>query len=288
MDPPSVLFHHPLSFSSQIVRLAAAECAVTIALVDVDIGAGHENYAPWYVAINPDAVVPTLMDNGNTITDCVRISRFLDSTSGGEVLTPDSPDERGIAAYWIDRQQGIRERELSYGMAKGVAGRFVRLELNRRRRLLERRKRQNPSLAARYDAKLRDLARWQKHLQDPAARQTVIDEAVRGIADLERHLAGRKYIAGDRYSLADVVWTVLLARVTMLGEEDWFSPSKCPNVSGYFRRMSQRPSFALAPVYTQLPKRILFRTMMHAHGNNVALVALSASTLLLLLRQVLV
>lgn len=283
MQPPRVLFHHPLSFSSQIVRLAAAECEVSLALVDVDIGPGHENYAPWYFAINPKAVVPTLVDDGSAITDCVRISQFLESTSGGEVLTPDDPEACKTAAHWIERQQTIRERELSYGLAAGIAGRLARLELGHRRRLLKRRQRQNPALAGLYEAKLMDLEAWQHCLRDPRATQSVIDEAVNAITDLESHLADRTYVAGDRYSLADVVWTVLLARVRMLGMENWLSPSERPNVAAYFQRMRQRPSFAAAPIHTQLPKSYLIRALFRAHGKNLALVGLSITAGLLLI-----
>ena len=56
---------------------------------------------------------------------------------------------------------------------------------------------------------------------------------------------GNQFLVGQHYSLADVLGTVLCGRVHMLKGESMFGP----NVSAYFKRMEQRPSFHKTPIY---------------------------------------
>ena len=52
-----LLYDHPSSICSQMARLALAEKRVPYSRRTVDIMDTHEQFEPWYVALNPKAVV---------------------------------------------------------------------------------------------------------------------------------------------------------------------------------------------------------------------------------------
>lgn len=56
------LYFHPLSPASQKVRLTLAEKSLDWELKSVDL-ANKENLEPWYLALNPLGVLPTLVDD---------------------------------------------------------------------------------------------------------------------------------------------------------------------------------------------------------------------------------
>lgn len=65
-------------------------------------------------------------------------------------------------------------------------------------------------------------------------------------SDLDRHLADQILIARSRYSLADVAWTVTVARAVMRGEAPLVER---PNLEAWYERMCQRPSFRSAEIW---------------------------------------
>ena len=66
---------------------------------------------------------------------------------------------------------------------------------------------------------------------------------------LEKHLAdcGGPWLAGDRFTLADVSWIVILDRIVEVDWEAYFwSSGKRPHVAAYWDRLRSRPSYAKA------------------------------------------
>ena len=59
-DTPT-LYHFEKSYCSQIVRLVLEEDAVVYKSRAMDIHGAKEQISPWYMKINPNAVVPTLI-----------------------------------------------------------------------------------------------------------------------------------------------------------------------------------------------------------------------------------
>lgn len=94
IEPPqATLFHILPSSCSQKVRLVLAEKQVPYTGKLVNIGPAMENYEPWYVRLNPRAVVPTLVHGETVITDSARILRYVDDTFDGPSLMPKTPPD---------------------------------------------------------------------------------------------------------------------------------------------------------------------------------------------------
>ena len=67
------------------VRLALAEKGIPYRSYEVNLGA-YENYASWFLKINPKSQVPVLEDNNKYIIDSAAIIRYLDDVYGWFII----------------------------------------------------------------------------------------------------------------------------------------------------------------------------------------------------------
>ena len=155
-----LLYDFPGSICSQMARLALAEKGASYDRQIVDIMDKAEQFEPWYTALNPRAVVPTLKIGEEIVTDTINIVKRVDSDCDGPSLTP--ADDAGAEAMdaMMRDIMGLHYGVLLYsrrlepdGTAPLVAtrGRFLRAMLDmhpERAELLERRIAGNERLLA--------------------------------------------------------------------------------------------------------------------------------------------
>ena len=278
MDPAQqlTLFHFPHSLCSQKVRLSLVEKGVAWRDRIVNIGPVLENYEPWYMRLNPRGVVPTLSHDGEVITDSARIVRYVDEHLPGMSLQPGDPEAHATMEHWIERQDSFPMRELSLARTPPALASIIRRGVARRLRVLAAYRDRTPELARRYQARLDDLERSLRLVAAPgevAALQRRLDDL---LEELDARLDdGRPWIAGDTYSLADVVWTVFLARVHMLSSRPPWA-ERLPALAAYWRRVRARPSFAKAGIVDRRrPLKLLPHVLPYALPRAAAAVALA-------------
>lgn len=250
-----LLYHYPYSLCSQKVRLALAELGLPWEGRVVDIGPAMENYEAWYCRINPRMVVPTLVDSGEVITDSTRILRHLGSVGGR--LYPE--DEQEEIDRWIDTADALSLRELSYERFGGLLGWLAAWSFTRRARVLARQAEAHPELAEHYRARLEDVEQWSALREDVAALRRLEREVEERLDEVDAALAARPWIAGPRYSLADVIWTVVAARLQALGMGE--SLARRRHLARWWRRVRARPSFATAGVVDRVEPAQVLRTL---------------------------
>lgn len=240
------LFHIWPSLCSQKARLALAEKGVAYQGRIVNIGPPMENYEPWYVRMNPAAVVPTLKHGETVVTDSLRIVRYVDEAFPGPALTPEEPEARAAQDALLERIDRLQIRTISYAprreRVRGLVAGVVGLRARRLRRLA----RDNPDLREAYERKLRDVEGWRAAVLDPSAAEAARAEVVGVLDALEASLEARggPFVLGERYTLADVLATTLAARVRMLGRGELVSSR--PRLAAWYERVRARPSFAAA------------------------------------------
>jgi tetrachloro-p-hydroquinone reductive dehalogenase len=281
------LYHYPLSFRSQVARLVLTECGIPWEGQVVDIGPLHENFRPWYMRINPKGTVPTLEHNGRHIVETIDIIRYVNENLHGKNLVPEDPEAAVVMDRWVRIQDGFPERELTYGTASGLAAHLSRRGLaGRRRRMLRVLRERVPELRELYDAKLADVDRWQRTIDDTEEMDRIRGRLEQMLDELEEHIQGREWIAGEDYSLADAVWTVLLARLELLKLSGLWAHGKRPAIAAFYERVKQRPSFAAADIHTRLKPSLVLPGMLRAFWPRIlaalvlfAILALWARTL---------
>jgi len=191
------LHQHPLSTYSRRVRIALIEKGLRAEMVDVDMAAGAHRQ-PVYQALNPYGRVPTLDEDGFLLYESTAILDYLEATHPTPPLVP--PEARGRALVAMH----VKLCEIQLARQTGIIifpKRFLPKE------------------------------RW-----DEAAMAQAKKEIEKHLAIVERQIAGREWMAGDRYSLVEVCYTPFVEFFPLME----ITPP--PAVAAWTRRMLERPS----------------------------------------------
>ncbi|ATE63630.1 glutathione S-transferase family protein [Rhizorhabdus dicambivorans] len=235
------LYNYTMSICSMKTRLAMEELGLDYQDRQVDIGFALENFEPDYVRLNNKCVVPTLVAGDKVVTNSYNI--VLEAAQIAGKGLPADPAARETALDWFQKGDQVNFQVITYGR-KGVP-RGDELLIARRARALEYAEKY-PDLRPIYQAAHDRIV---EHGNCAYDAETVADAEAGLVArldELDKHVQGRSFIAGDDYSVADIMWTVLLARVEML--ELGGLISERPHLLAYYQRMKARPSFAAARV----------------------------------------
>ena len=161
--------------SPRRVRMFIAEKEIDIETVFVDLGSG-EHLKPPFIELNPKASVPVLLlDNGTMLNESMAISVYLDTVFPENNLTGENPTERAVIAIaQLDMDlNGLQAvAECFRNSARGLAGRAM---------------------------------------VGPVSYDQIPDLAERGrtrvklfFNGLNERLAKSNYVAGDRFTVADI------------------------------------------------------------------------------------
>lgn len=267
-DAPT-LHHVPPSYYSQVARLVLVEKGVEFRGQLVAAGPPlFESYAPTYMRLNPGGTVPTLVDGERVVPDSRAILEYVDANFEGPPLTPEDPDERARMDELIAAMYDISIRELSYGSIGKLGTRMNGL----RAANLRKRAAANPDMREVYEAKLRDIEGFSQGAQDRAHVDAIRAELGERLDRLDAELEQREFMAGRSYSLADVAWTVCVARLRALGLEPLAGRE---HLREWYERMKARPSFAAADVWERMkPRRILALVLTKLWPQILAVLAL--------------
>jgi glutathione S-transferase len=164
-------FYNSIGPNPRVVKMFMAEKGVDIPRVEVDLRAG-ENRQPAHLARNPSGQMPTLeLDDGRYLAEVTVICEYLEERHPRPPLIGSSAEERAMTRMWTRRIDLQIVEPMLNGFRAAEGFNFFK----ERMRLL-------PQAAA-------DL-------------KTLAQER---IAWLDGLIAGRDYIAGDRFTLADIL-----------------------------------------------------------------------------------
>jgi glutathione S-transferase len=199
--------------SPRRARILLAEKGVAHETVEIDLRSG-EQLGDAYRQINPQCTVPALrVDGGLLLTDNAAITAYLEARFPEPPVLGSTPEEKAEIASW----QWRVEFEGLVAIAEALRN-------------------SSPAMANRA-------------LPGPVSYPQIPELAARGLArvqqffvTLDARLAGRDYIAADRFSIADITAVVAVdfARVIKVkpGEQH-------PHLQRWRLAMAQRPAMAL-------------------------------------------
>jgi len=191
------VYYHPLSTFSQRVRIALIEKTIPAELVEVDLLA-RTQFQPEYLSKNPYGRVPAIDEDGWVLYESTAILEYLEATRPTPPLLPrDARDRARVAMH-------MKLCDLEFaGPARTIL--LPKRFLPKERWLLE------PMEKAR--------GKIDKHL-----------------SILETEIQGREYLAGERFTLADVCYAPFLQFLTTL------EVTPGPAVQSWAGRIVERPS----------------------------------------------
>ena len=199
--------------SPRRARILLAEKGVAHETVQVDLRSG-EQLGEAYRKLNPQCTVPALRtDEGLLLTDNAAITAYLEARFPQPPLLGSTPEEKAEIASWnwrIEFEGLLAIAEAMRNSAPAMANRALPGPVDYP---------QIPELAQRGLARVRQF-----------------------FVELDARLAGRDFIAADRFSVADITAAVAVdfARVVRIrpGEQH-------PNLQRWRAAMAQRSSMSL-------------------------------------------
>ena len=196
--------------SPRRVRIFLAEKGVRLPLVQVDLRHG-EQLGAAFRAINPDATVPVLeLDNGTRIADILGICRYIEEIHPKPPLMGTDAEDKAVVEGW----QRWCERE----------GFYAAMEAFRNA---------TPGL------KGRALPGPDDYEQIPALAERGRARLARFFERLDARLAESAFIAGPRYTIADIT---ALASVDFAGWAKMKPPETLSRLQRWHDAVSARPS----------------------------------------------
>lgn len=193
------------------VRWFLAEKGISVETRQVDLTRG-ENLTPEYLAINPRGLVPTLvLDDGTVIDESVAICRYFEELQPEPNLLGRDAREKALIECWQRRAEldGLYSVALVFRNSTPVfANRAV------------------PGLSEPSD-----------QLPQLVERGTLLTR--RFFDMLDRRLGESDYVAGDRFTIADITAFVTLnfARWVKLAPSEQHT-----NIARWFETVSARPA----------------------------------------------
>lgn len=200
-------FYNSIGPNPHTVRMFAAEKGVALPLQEVDVLNAEHRRAP-YDAKNPMMQTPMLeTDDGQAISEITAICEYLEELHPTPALIGSTPGERAETRMWCRR-----------------------IDLN----IIEGRSRAFRATGARafYIDKI-------KLLSEPAAEELKLLVEDR-ILWLDKQMAGKTYICGERYTLADIMFYCFMNFGAPAGGTNL--PAGCENLPAWFERIKARPA----------------------------------------------
>lgn len=189
----------------QVVRTFLAERGIELPMEEVDIIAGA-NRQSEYLKINPAGQLPALqLEDGSLLTEITVICEYLDESQPGEPLMGTTPEARAQVRRWT--------RWADLNVCEPLANGFRFAE---GLPLFQDRMRCLPEAADGLKACVQDKLAW-----------------------LNTEIEGRDYLAGDRFTLADILLSSFLAFGEQVGQP---LNRDLNNISAWYDRCLARPS----------------------------------------------
>ncbi|PPR68979.1 MAG: Glutathione S-transferase GstB [Alphaproteobacteria bacterium MarineAlpha3_Bin2] len=159
------IWGRPNSINVQKVMWTVAELGLEVERVDagMDFGVVTE---PWFEAMNPNRLVPTIDDDGFILWESNVIIRYLAEKHSLGKLMPSALEKRAIVEMWMDWQQ----TKIMLGLGPLFLG----------------------------------LVRTAPEQRDADALENAEREVEAGMRLLDNHLADRTFVMGEKFSIADI------------------------------------------------------------------------------------
>lgn len=176
-----------------------------------ELGLAHEredagmafgkNTEEWYLKMNPNGLVPTMDDDGFVLWESNTISRYLAAKHDPGGLWPTDLKTRAVAEMWMEWQLTV--------LIEGMRTLFWQ------------------------------LVRTPAEKQDKAAIGKATEDSLRMFGVVDRALADKPYLAGDRFTVGDIPVGAFAYRWYALDVEH----GDYKNLRRWYEGLTQRPAY---------------------------------------------
>ena len=245
-DKEWVLYHNCFSLCSRKVRVCLKELDIAAELKHIDIIETNdcENLEKKFLKINPKATVPVLLHHGNPIYESHEQIAFLEKYN--PILSKSE-----IVDFWVKRGSLVGEPNenqdqfagncvsiftvpLFVSMLKNISiFKFIKYFIK------------HPVRFRAFNFlmfKVLSYGVFKKGTPLFKITKSAVKNLNIHFDDLNDHLNEKKWIDGDKFSLADITWMVLFHRLEESQLTNYFLNNR-GNLIGYFNRLKARESY---------------------------------------------
>ena len=189
----------------KVVRMFMAELGVECEVQEVDL-MGGENRQAAFLEVNPTGTCPALeMEDGSVLSEITAICEYLAERQGGSALVGETAEDRAMTRMWV--------RRIDLGILETLTNGF------------------------RYSE---GLPIFKDRMQTiPEAAPGLKSIAQEKITWLDAEIAGKDYVCGDRFSLADIMLFCFLEFGGQVGQPLNEANS---NIMAWYDRVASRAS----------------------------------------------
>lgn len=234
-----ILYHHNSSVCAAKIRVALAEKALDFEsrLLRLD----GDQFYPDYLALNPNAVVPTLVHQGRAVIESNIILEYLEDAFPAPPLRPADLHSRAGARRWMAKLDG--DGGIHHAASVATYAIAYRHHLIAKAGGTDR-----EALLAAVNASMNPKSRsWLQNVVFQGIESADFRKALfrfdRLFADLETQLGSATWLAGEAYSVADVAFTPYLIRLDLLGLDHFWQAR--PATRNWYARLRGRESAAM-------------------------------------------
>ena len=198
-------FYNSIGPNPRVVRMFMAEKGLKIPTQDVDLMAG-ENRQQAHLARNPHGQMPALeLDDGSFVSEIMAICEYLEDTHPNPPLIGSNPKQKAEARMWT--------RRIDLNICEPMANGF---RFSQGLRLFQDRIVTVPEAADGLKRIAQDRLKW-----------------------LDAQMAGRDFVCGKRFTLADILLFCFVEFGGQVGQP--LDPANS-NIAAWFARIKERPS----------------------------------------------
>lgn len=237
-DSNLALHHAWLSSASRRVRFALEEKELPYQGILVDL-LKFEQHSPEYLRLNPNGWVPTLVHAGDPVIESTVICEYLDAVFPEKSLRPREPRalaQMRVWSKWVDEVVLRAFQVANWNRMRGpTASRMSDAEVERRLQAI-------PVPDRRED--------WRRVAREPFSEaniQHAMANIRRTLDRMEADLANGPWLAGERFSLADIHLSPYIVRIGEHAERGILL-ADYPRCADWWNRLTARPAFARARI----------------------------------------
>ncbi|MFO7297353.1 MAG: glutathione S-transferase [Proteobacteria bacterium] len=198
------IIDQPRAPNPRRVRIFLAEKGITVPFEQVDL-AKMEHRSPEFTAMNPLQQVPVLvLDDGTTITESVAICRYFEELHPEPPLFGEDTMSRVMVEMW--------QRRMEIGLFFPIGAVF---------------RHSHPAMAELEKPQVKEWAEINR------------PRVLKMLSFLDQELGQRRYIAGDKFTIADI--TALVA-IDFMKPAKIERPAELKNIARWYEEVSSRPS----------------------------------------------
>jgi glutathione S-transferase len=227
------LYNFPQSTCSQKVRLTLWEKQIEFVDRPVD-STKREHLSDWYLKLNPNGVVPTLVHDGAVITDSSVIMEYLEDVFPDRPLSPHDPVGRAQLRKWLRYFEEVPTPAVRVpSFNQYLSKRFDKLSQEQFETFVD-----NHPIRKQFYKKMRKEQGFDERETDSA-----IDRLRQTLTRMEKGLteSGGPWLMGEMLTLADYCIAPTIDRIRDLGLGDLWADR--PLIQSWFEGIKARPAY---------------------------------------------